>query len=248
MDQKDQSGVWLTLQQNTEVVEERLRIVNLIKQLVDAHALVTVGLPGQDAAYNSAIIAIDTDADTLTLDELTPQDGHERLKTTGHCSVFGRPKGVGVYFEVDIGKFGEENGIAYYRAPLPSLIFYGQKRNHYRVHVGLGTQATLQLGEVPEQALASGQLRDLSLGGLGAVFPLTSPVDTGMRFGNCTVDLPGVGPIDCELEIRFAKRNEEQRQLIVGAEFVNVTPRQQRAVQRCVYMLERDELRRRSDR
>jgi c-di-GMP-binding flagellar brake protein YcgR len=248
MDQKDQSGVWLTLQQNTEVVEERLRIINLIKQLVDAHALVTVGLPGQDLTFNSAIVDIDTDRDTLTLDELTPREGHERLKLTGHCSVFGRPKGVGVYFEVDISEFGEENGIAYYRAPLPSLAFYGQKRNHYRVHVGLGTQAAVQLGDVPQQALATGQLRDLSVGGLGAVFPLTAPLESGMQFAGCTLDLPGVGPIECELEIRFARRNEEQRHLIVGAEFINVTPRQQRAVQRSVYMLERDELRRRTDR
>lgn len=248
MDQKDQSGVWLTLQKNTDVVEERLRIVNLIRQLIDSRALVIIGLPGQDLTFNSAIIAIDTDRDTLTLDELTPREGHERLKLTGHCSVYGKVKGVGVYFEVDIDEFGDENGAAFYRAKLPSLAFYGQKRSHYRVHVGLGVNAPLQLGDPSAQPLAEGQLRDLSVGGLGAIFPLTAPLEVGDRFPHCIVDLPGIGSIECTLDVRFARRDEEQRVLLVGAEFVDLGPQQQRAIQRCVYQLERDELRRRTDR
>ena len=246
MDQKDPSGVWLTLQQNTDVVEERLRIVNLVKQLIAHRALVTIGLPGHDATYNSAVLAIDTDRDLITLDELTPREGHELLRQTGHCSVFGRVKGVGLYFEVDIREFGEERGIAWYRAPIPSLIFHGQRRNHYRIHVGLGTQAPLKVGDQDNPTLAAGQMRDLSIGGVGASFPLNAPIEQGMRLPHCTVDLPGVGVIACQLEVRFIKRDEQRSELVAGLQFIELHPQHERAVQRCVYMLERDEMRRRT--
>jgi c-di-GMP-binding flagellar brake protein YcgR len=244
MDQKDPSGVWLTLQQHTDVVEERLRIVNLVKQLIEHRALVTIGLPGHDATYNSAVLAIDTDRDLITLDELIPREGHELLRQTGHCSVFGRVKGVAIYFAIDILEIAEERGIACYRAPLPSLIFHGQRRNHYRIHVGLGTQAPLRVGDQDNPALAAGRMRDLSIGGVGAAFPLNTPIEQGMQLPHCTVDLPGLGVIDCRLEVRFIKRDEERRELVVGLRFIDLHPQHERAVQRCVCMLERDELRR----
>ena len=248
MDQKDQSGVWLTLQQNTEVVEERLRIIGLIKQLVESHALVQVTLPGNNESYNSAVIAIDTDRNTLTLDELAPNDGNDRLKLTRHCSVYGRVKGVGIYFEVDIDEIGSEQGVALYRAAIPGLVFYGQKRSHYRVHVGLGISAPLVLGDAPGDGLSQGQLRDLSLGGLGAAFPLTAPIRVGDTFARCVVELPGIGSMECGLEVRFAQRDEARRELVVGARFTRLNAQQERAIQRCVYALEREGLRRRPDR
>ncbi len=242
MNSKDQSGVWLTLQSDTEVVKEPLRIVRLLKDVRDTHALVTVTIPERNQIYNSAILEIDSDKSEILLDELTPPEGHQQLLESRELSAYARVRGVGVYFRTSLREAGIENNIAFYRAGLPQMLFYGQKRSHYRVRVGLGQLAPVMLTE-EEKSITEGQLRDLSVGGIGASFPSGVPIKVGDRFASCLIELPGGGAISCAIEVRFAQVDPQHRQMRVGACFVNLDAAQERMVRRCVTELEREAIR-----
>lgn len=242
MSGKDQTGSWLTLDENTELVNEPLRIQNLLKSVLDAHALVTISIPERAEVYNSAVLDIDADKGELKLDELTPDEGHRHLLAARHLSAFARIKGVGLYFEAPLLEVGVEDNIAYYRIKLPELVFYGQKRSHYRVRVGLSAHAGVTLGNA-DKHIAEGELRDISAGGIGASFAASTPLNIGDVIADCLIELPGGGALHCSLEVRYAKHDTAHHTLHLGACFIGLKPAEERLIRRCVSNLEREALR-----
>ncbi len=242
MSGKDQTGSWLTLDENTELVNEPLRIQNLMKSMLEARSLVTISIPGRAEVYNSALLDIDAARGELRFDELTPDEGHRHLLEARRFNAFARIKGVGLYFEAPLLEVGVEDNIAYYRIKLPERVFYGQKRSHYRVRVGLNTHAAVTLGNSSKH-VAEGELRDLSVGGIGASFSASTPLKIGDIVPDCQIELPGGDTLHCSLEVRFAKHDTAHHELRLGARFIDLKPAEERMLRRCVSNLEREALR-----
>ena len=224
-------------------VTDRNRIVQFLAGLQERHALISVSLPDTNQLYNSAVLGVSAQAGTVTLDELTPEEGHVRLLGERRLQVFARLDGVSLRFESELIDSATEDGIALYHIRLPELVYHGQKRNHYRVRVAIGLKVPVSLSQDDTQTL-NGQLRDLSIGGFGAAFPIDARIRAGQRIECGWIDLPGGTTVSCGLEIRYAAPDPVHRELRVGAAFLGLTPVQERAVQRCVHDLEREQLRR----
>lgn len=228
-------------------VRDKAHILKLLRDLQEHKTLVTVALPDTNDLYNSAVLEVDAAAGTLTLDELTPAPGHQRLLRERELMVFARLSGLSLRFETELMEAGEQDGIALYRLALPEVLYHGQKRSHYRVRLGLGLRVPVILAHDESHSI-NGELRDLSIGGLGAAFPLDTPIAEGERIYSCWVDLPGGGTLSCTLEVRHVSRDPERGELRIGARFVELNPAQERMLQRCVYHLEREHLRRQARR
>lgn len=229
--------------EDAQPVRDRARIVKLLTELQEQHALITVALPATNELYNSAVLAVSSANGTVTLDELTPPEGHASLLKQRTMQVFTRLDGVSLRFASELVDAGQEGGIPLYRVRLPEVVYHGQKRSHYRVRVALGLKVPVSLSHEDAQAL-NGQLRDLSIGGFGAAFPLSAQIRQGQRIEAGWIDLPGGTTLSCGLEIRYAAPDPVHRELRVGAAFLGLTPAQERAVQRCVHDLEREQIRR----
>lgn len=227
-------------------VRDRAHILKLLRDLQAQKTLVSVALPETNDLYNSAVLEVDGRG-TFTLDELTPRPGHERLLRSGRLMIFARLHGLSLRFETRLLEAGEEDGVALYRLALPEVLYHGQKRSHYRVRLGLGQQAAVILSRDEAHSI-NGELRDLSIGGLGAAFPPNTPFTVGELIDSCWVDLPGGGTLSCALEVRHISLDTNRGELRIGARFVALNPAQERMVQRSVYHLERERLRRQARR
>lgn len=228
---------------SAERVTDERRIAHMLKGLMDSRALLTVSVPDHSDACNSVIFHIDPEQGILYLDELTPQSGHEKLLAVGRAGIHAMLHGVHTYFRASLASHGEENGIAYYRVPYPDVLFYEQKREHYRVYIGLSQRLPVDIRENFRDGVMSGRLYDLSVGGVGIRFPADVSLTEGEVLPNCRIELPGEGRLDCSLEIRHVHHDPAHNEIHVGARFINLQGLQQRAIQRCVQAFEREAIR-----
>lgn len=228
---------------NTILVRQPSLIHRLLNELHDAKVLVTVSLPDTAELFNSAVLAVKFGDDgAVLLDELTPRHGHDCLLEKRSLQVYGRLHGLSVRFNTELLDAGEDKGIAFYRVRLPTEVEHGQKRAYYRVRVGLGFKVPVTLAGETDTAV-DGELRDISIGGIGAAFPVNAPIESGADVESCWIDLPGGEAVSCALKVRHTEVDTSHRELRVGASFAGLTPAQERVVQRCIHTLEREEIR-----
>jgi c-di-GMP-binding flagellar brake protein YcgR len=231
----------------TERVEDHQQITALLQRLRDAHALLSVTIPGHPGSYNSAVIEVYPDHGHFVLDELSPQDGHKLLVNSGRARVQARLKGVAISFEAGFQTSGRQDGVAFYNFSLPTLILYQQHRAHYRAKVGHAKRIPIRITR-QDGSEVTAELNDISVGGLGMRFSRALPegMDRGEVFSSCTVRLPTGDELSCRLEVRFTSVGVTGNVRLVGARFLELSPAQQAAIARFVAQVDRESRRKAS--
>lgn len=232
-------------QGKTEKVTHGPQIVGLLKRVRDQRVLLSVRVPGSDAVYNSLLLDVDPTRNFILLDELNPHAGHELVCKTRQLRVHCQSQGVELSFvcQIEIGQ--GQNGVSFYRAPLPQSINYLQRRGSYRVRIGLNLHIPVAL-PVDTATRIEGELFDLSMGGLGANLPNQIALTRGQIIESCTLELPNTEPLTTEIEIRFVRSDKTSQSQRIGASFRNLGPQQQNLLRRIVTQLEREMLRRKA--
>jgi c-di-GMP-binding flagellar brake protein YcgR len=219
------------------------QIHQLLGGLREHRAVVSASTPDSDALFNTALLGLDLEQNGLFLDELTPRHGNRGRRVGEQLLCFSRLSGLSVRFETEIRAITHQNGVALYFCSLPTEVFHGQKRAHFRIRIGLGLKVPLILSNTEDKAF-NGELHDLSLGGLGASFPAQTPIASGHRIPACWLELPEAGAIYCALEIRHVTQDEQSGELRAGCAFIDLTPMQERTIQRTISAMERERRRR----
>ena len=224
-----------------ERVTYKPRIVSLLQQVYDSRSVITVHLKGDNNRYSSAVLDIDHDNNSLLLDELNPQSGHDRLLTIKEMNISARLAGVYIYFKSTLQSVEKENGIALYRIPIPERILYEQKRGAFRVRISAGIVLQVQLHGTDKAW--SGTITDVSSTGIGALIE-TADIPIGEKL-DCTL-IPEEGEkTDCgPLEIRFAKQDDKTHKMRIGGRFADPTPQQRNQMEKFVMMLQREIIKR----
>lgn len=217
-------------------------IFRILEGLRETRSLLTITLPGHNSRYTSAVLEVDSDQHRLFLDELMPSEGQGLISVATRLNVCGRLQGLQTRFTSSVEHIEQRAGIAYNGLRFPDFIEHEQKRSAYRVHVGLGHLVPVTLDGCPGGPF-TGQLRNLSVTGLGAVFPPSTKISAGITVSSCQLKLHAGLPFTCALDIRFARPDRANRELYIGGHFKNVTPVQERAIQRAVCTFERKLLR-----
>ena len=228
-----------------ERLHERLtdpaRIRSVLNGLRDNRALLSARADHGGDYFNTTLLKVDPDGGCLYLDELSPRDGHEALATGDTLHVYGVFKGVPAHFACMVDHIDEQNDIAFYRAPLPAVMDYQQRRAHFRAYVGMGVDATLDL-RLQEGTPVEGRLQDISLGGFGALLPPDSAVKPLDSITVETLQIPGREAITCTAQIR--NTYSSQGRIRIGARFTNLASRAERELLRMILELEREQIRR----
>ncbi len=217
-------------------------IFRILEGLRETRSLLTISFPGHNSRYTSAVLDVDCDGHRLFLDELMPSEGQALLSVATQLNVCGRLQGLQTRFTSSVDQIEQRAGIAYNGLLFPDFIEHEQKRSAYRVHIGLGHLVPVTLDGC-QGGPFTGQLRNLSVTGLGAVFPPNSLISAGLMVPSCQLKLSPGKPFVCALDIRFARPDRANRELYIGGHFKNVTPAQERAIQRAVCTFERELLR-----
>jgi c-di-GMP-binding flagellar brake protein YcgR len=231
----------------TSATDERItdhkQVANLLRRIMDHHSLLTVTLADSAEAYNSAILDLDDHHRFLTLDELKPLSGHERLLQQAHLRVRTAVHGVEVRFGTSLRHAVKESGIWMYRVELPREVLYRQRRSSYRIRIGMGSGVTVELQKNGRE-LVEARVLDMSETGLGI------QTDSGIRLNlgdrlPCTLGLPDGRPIHCELEIRYLREALQARDMLhFGGHFLDMQPVERTTLARVITDLQRDMIRR----
>jgi len=223
----------------TDKITNTARIATILNNLKARRALLRVTMPGSGKQYNSAVLEIDNNAGIMVLDELNPREGHDKLLAAKGFDIHAQLKGVDVNFRCTLADHGTDAGIAYYRVPIPKLVYYRQLRAYYRVEVGLAhLPVSLHLDN--EQTV-EGELFDISAGGVcirlrGGLPPFFK---RGFQVPQCDIQLGESDTLSCKLELCYVSKPDNRGRIHVGARFIDMERAQERAVERYVAAIDR---------
>ncbi|ANB01006.1 flagellar brake protein [Ectothiorhodospira sp. BSL-9] len=215
-------------------------ILAQLRDLEARHAPLSVRLGNEQDFFNSRLLRMDPSHGWLFLEELKPYQGHLRVAPGQPMHVYAVFGDMGAHFCTEVMHTGEHDGVAFYVLGLPEKMDSEQKRTHFRTPVehSLGTRVTLTNRDGRQ---FTGRLVDVSLGGLSAHFDLDTPISAPELLDVKGLQLPGIPPIDCGLQVRFARDDKDKGLRLVGGRFFDLTPEDERHLLRTLLVLEREE-------
>ena len=225
--------------QQYENITSAPRISALLRPLMENHSIITASLSNSSDFFNTALLAIDADNHTITIDELKPKEGHALLVRSGQIRLQALIDGVEMNFSTNLKQVGSEEGIAYYQLIFPQSIRYLQKRSDFRVTVSAAKQINVEIS-LGEKSYV-GELSDISAGGMCIRFPRRKTLDLEQvnEEVQCQIKLPGKGEIRCAFTVCHSKLHQASDSLHIGGRFEHLDKLQRRTIERFVVELQR---------
>jgi len=231
----------------TERISNSPRMVALLQRLVDERIILMVHVPDDNVRYNSALLAVKPNSQTLTLDELTPRTGNDKALSAKKVHITARMGGAFVRFRATIVRADTRDDVISYALTFPSFVIYEQRRNAFRARIPDNVTVNVSL-EKPKSETIVADLADISTSGIG--FTLGPEIDLNSdndELYMCKVTLPGGESLVCELEIRFAALDEKTKKRNVGGQFINMFGPQRKTIEKFVMFLQRETIRRKRE-
>lgn len=212
----------------------------LLKRALTSRCLLTVYAGPEGEAYTSAILEIVRDQRYLVLDELSPDSGHAYMEVGREIDVRTLVEGVELRFRSELLQIGQHDGLPFYKVAFPHEIAYAQKRQHYRVYAPLnqGFEVNLVFSDDRE---ASGELRDISAGGLSVRIHsghVNQEADRNALV-MCRLAISKEHSIIADAEILHVHAAQKPRVPRIGARFVDLSPTTARRIEDFCAELER---------
>ncbi len=226
-----------------ETITHPPQIANLLRRIRDQKVLLSVQVPGHEGVFNSLLLDVHAERNAILFDELNPQAGHALACQTRQLQIRCLCHGVELSFACRIEVGQSQRGISFYHSPLPASMTYLQRRNDFRVPVGMSLAVPVHM-PIDGAAMTDGTVTDLSMGGLGANINTHVKFTHGQIINLCSLDLPNGEQLHTEIEIRFVRQDTQHHAQHIGAAFRSIQPRSEQALRRLVTQLERDILRR----
>jgi flagellar brake protein len=223
-----------------EKITDSARIRGVLNGLRSTRALLSARTPHRQHYFNTTLLKLDLDGGWIYLDELSPREGHDQLSVGDVLHIYGVFNGVPAHFACTIEHIGEQNNIAFYRAPLPDTMDYQQRRAYFRAYVGMGMEVSLQL-RLADGEQVKGRVQDISLGGFAAFLPADCPVQAIDEITVEDLRLSGRTSITGTAQVRHT--HPGQNQVLAGFMFTELDPRAQRELLRVILDLEREQIR-----
>jgi len=213
----------------------------LLNRLFESRCLLSLRFAYDRAVYQTAIIELAPAAGYCVLDALVPQEGNALASALSAIHLQARLGGLDLKFASRITARGSHDGLPYYQAVYPSVIEQPQRRREYRVNIPFDRGIAMHFRGAGGVSLR-GELRDLSASGFcarllsGDARQLEAPA---ARRGDCDIELPG-GAITVTIGVCHVMPSRGRSAPRIGACFIDLDPRTERHLERCVATLERE--------
>ena len=208
---------------NSEIIRKSDEIFGLLKKIQSRHSLLTVTIGGIETGYGSTMLEINKEEQYLVLDELNPLEGHEKLEIGSAIKINTQHAGALVRFSTSITAIGGDEDAAYYKVPLPASIEYHQRRNAFRVSIGINNTIPVSL-KTEDDVVVSAELRDISVGGMALRINEVSHVKfrEGDFIPNCTIRISESRQIMASLIVCRVQKIKESGMTRTGVQFVKM--------------------------
>ncbi len=240
---KNPSGQAATGGDQNEITSPR-RILRFLDRIREGRLLLTVTIPGHKSQFSTTLLKINPEKHVLYLDELNPKKGHQLFLKVGKLRVKAMLEGVDLVFFTKLEKAGHHDGIAFYRTSIPASVRYHQRRAHHRFRIGRHLALPITVCSERLDDSIQGQLRDISLGGMGATIEHSSSIQTGEYLSSCNLQLPDNERVTFALDVRSIQP-ENRGKLLIGAQFQELDTSNRNRLSYFIRALEREYLKHR---
>jgi len=215
----------------------------ILNNLKSQRALIKISMPGVPDVFFSSILEVNVDSNYILIDELNKKNAHEIISTHKILTIEAKLDGVGIRFSTELDSFNVENNIYQYKLFFPEYLLYFQKRQNYRINIGLGTNIPAKFKR-DDGTPVFGQIINLSESGIGAVLDAPYRLEMSEVLPHCEIRLDDELSISSQLEIRYITESNGKKCQHIGGKFIGLSSSAQRLVAKLVIELQRDLMRR----
>lgn len=228
--------------QPPRVLNTPLEIAANLRLLLESHDPLIITFHERSQRFQSYLIEVERDTNTLALDEMIPRDGERFLSNGEPFRVEGFHDGVRIAWESN-GEMDivEIDGQRLYRGALPLEVVYHQRRNAFRAALKLAQLVDVEIGGDRTKLTLTGKLLDISATGCKLRFEgdLSDRLQLGQVYERFVARLP-FGAMTAPVELRHLYVEERLNTTFAGVRFHNMSGLVQRQVERFVYQLQRE--------
>lgn len=212
----------------------------LLRRALNSRSLVAVTVEGGPESYNSAILEVVREGRYLVVDELNPKSGHAVMEAGRNLELRVLVDGIELRFRSHVVQVGSNDGLPYYKVAFPDDFSFDQKRDQHRIRVPLNQRYEVQLLFEDDREV-TGELRDLSMGGLSARVHAgrLDPEADKNALVMCRLAISKEHSILADIEIRHISAAQHPRVPRFGARFVGLSPTVSRRIEQLCDELER---------
>ncbi len=216
-------------------------IVFLLKALAKKHAAISAYYTSNNDFATTALLSVDTDNNRIYLDLSPSQSANLALQSSNQVLCVTIHDKVKVQFDLPALQLTTLDGRDAFVAPIPDKLLKLQRRNYYRLSVPYNQTLKCTI-PLPDQMPVEVEIMDISLGGIGIIgYTPEIPLEPGMVYEHCSLNLPGFGMIITSLQIRnsfdFTLRSGVHTRRS-GCTFLDLSPQTESLIQR--YILEQE--------
>nr|WP_269807983.1 flagellar brake protein [Pseudomonas agronomica] len=219
-----------------------MEISGNLRMLQDSHDPLIITFHERSQRFQSYLVDVDREKNTIALDEMIPRDGERFLLAGEPFRVEGFHDGVRIAWEGNGPlTIDDSNDGRCYRGALPEEVVYHQRRNAFRAALKLAQLVNVEMGGDKLKSPVSGQLLDISATGCKLRFDgdITERLQLGQVYERFIAALP-FGNMTAPVELRYLHFEERINTTFAGVRFHNISGLVQRQVERFVYQLQRE--------
>jgi len=233
------------------LVRNPKQVVNHLKMLSAERCLISAGFgEGDKDTFLTAIIDIDQKNETITIDCGPKEYLNKKLLDSAIIKCATEYKGIKVIFEGRKVKKAGNTGQPAFIIPIPSSIFWIQRRQLYRVKSPLFKESyctvTFKDNESEEKTTVNLKVHDISASGFSLVNDLpefSSQLIASAEFESCSLVLENEEPQTVSFEVRYnipLNPNKPEKKERIGCLIKNVSPRIESTIIRYMQGIERE--------
>ena len=221
------------------IVTSEAAILRQLNGISEQNTTLTIvsGAAGKTRVYRSSIQSVEAENNYLILRQLVPGDWRDFIETTNDIEVTCRMPSGTIKFLGSLSPLdGSDDGM-YCRLTFPEQLSKRQRRAYFRISLRkFKSRVSI---EFVQGSRVTGSCKNISHGGALFYLPTgNSQIKQGQLAEQCKLVIADTFDLCCAAEICHVKSTETNG-LLVGVNFVDLDPSQQRAIKSTINKLER---------
>lgn len=221
------------------------KINKLLFDVENVSPLCTITFEGISEQFSSSILDVNIKNQQIILDELIPENGNGLITQKDELKLSTIYNGIHLTFKLNIISEGSSRGIAYYKAPFPSRIYYPQRRKSPRFQINF-LNIPFSGISARTQSSVGGYIYDLSRSGIAINMQNNrARIQRGNSIKDCKISIDDYTVV-FDLSVRFVKKiDSNSGKILIGGYFENIPAKKLLKLTHFIATLEREEIRRR---
>lgn len=225
-------------------VESRREIIALLRGIREKKQLVRLAVIGESDVCVTSVLEVDPDSDSVYLDCSIDRGQNRRMVDARRVAFESSLDKIRILFNSETLEETTHDERPALRMDIPESLIRLQRREFYRMETPVGNPVKIRIPADRCGSVHLLPLADISCGGV-AILDNQHQLgnDIGVTFENCIIELPEVGNVTTNLQVR----NHIEMTLLngktsrrVGCQFVDISRGNLAAVQKYITKLERE--------